>query len=369
MTDQTGGTAVDATAVPPAPPPPHRRPRVREVSSRFMSPLVQSNSTPAPTPNPSDFPRTKSVHRRHPSKTDENIIPEPCRGGFDKSSAAISTVQRKQHQQRGKQHSKENGDIHHSEVRVSSRPDTPIAIGTDRVVPSRYRQQSSSVYRSNPLNRSSSGCSAVSEAARLLQEATSDEEKKLSRISTSSVDDSDSCSTTSNLGSSSCPNSPICVPITKLRCATDVRSSMPDVEKWLTDRNFENSSKDCARSLNFSSFTKPGGGGVSRPPHPSSCIRAAVDSRKGRKVSNHQEDVHSLKMLVNHLLQWRFSNAKAQASMEAQKQEAEVCCYFLSIDLACFFPPHFFVSRQQSLKRVADCYYIVQTMFIQLSST
>ncbi|KAH6777186.1 Na+/H+ antiporter 6 [Perilla frutescens var. frutescens] len=318
----------DAKAVPlpPAPPPLQRRPRVREVSSRFMSPLVQSNSTPAPTPNPSDFPRTKSVHRRHPSKTDENLIPEPNRGGLEKSSAAISTIQRKQHQQRGKHHTKENGEIkdsHHSEVRVLSRPDTPIAIGTDRIVASRYRQMSSSsVCRSNSLNSSTNGCSAVTAAARLLQEATSDVEKKLSRISTPSVDDSDSCSTTSNQGTSSCPTSPLCVPITKLRsAATDVRSSMPDVDKWLSDRNFENSSKDCARSLNFSSFLKIGGGGVSRPPHPSSCMRAAIDSRKGRKVSD--EDVHSFKMLSNHYLQWRFANAKAEACIEARKQEAE----------------------------------------------
>lgn len=338
MADQTGGAAADSMVVPPAPPLPHRRPRVREVSSRFMSPLVQSNSTPGPTPYPSDFPRSKSVHRRQSSKTDENLIPESNRGGLDKpSAAAISTVQRKQHQQRVKQHIKENGeskDHQHSEVRVSSRPDTPIAIGTDRVVPSRYRQVSNSIYRSNSLNSSSNGCSAVTAAARLLQEATSDVEKKLSRISTSSLDDSDSCSTTSNQGSSSCPNSPLCVPVTKLRSVTDVRSSMPDVDKWLSDRNFENSSKvmgDCARSLNFSSSVKMGGG-VSRPPHPSSCIRSGLDPRKGRKVPNQQEDVHYLKMLSNHCLQWRFANAKAEASIHAQKQEAEVCCHFLSIN-------------------------------------
>ncbi|XP_057765208.1 protein ENDOSPERM DEFECTIVE 1-like [Salvia miltiorrhiza] len=318
MGDQTGGAAADTASAPPAPPLPHRRPRVREVSSRFMSPLVQSNSTPAPTPHPSDFPRTKSVHRRHPSKTDENFNPEPNRGSLDKLSAAISTIQRKQHQQQQRVNSK---DHHQSEVRVSSRPDTPIATGTDRIVPSRFRQ---SVHRSNSLSSSNNGCSAVTAAARLLQEATSDVENKLSRISTSSVDDSDSCSaTTSNQGSSSCPNSPLCVPVTKLRSATDVRSSMPDVDKWLTDRNFENSGKDCARSLNFSSFSKIGGGGVSRPPHPSSCIRSAIDSRKGRKASNHQDEVHSLKMMSNHYLQWRLANAKAEASIQAQKQETE----------------------------------------------
>ncbi|KAI3456629.1 hypothetical protein Pfo_013292 [Paulownia fortunei] len=325
MADQTGGAAADSTVVPPAPPLPHRRPRVREVSSRFMSPLIQSNSTLIP----SDFPLSKSVHRRQPSKTDENLIPESNRSLDKSSAAAVSIVQRKQNQQRVKQHIKENGeskDHQHSDVSVLSRPDTPIAIGTERVVPSRYRQVSNSIYRSNSLNSSSNGCSAVTAAARLLQEATSDVENKLSRISTSSFNDSDSCSTTaSNQGSSSCPNSPLCVPVNKLRSIPDVRSSMSDVDKWLAEKNSENSSKvmgDCARSLNFSSSVKMGGG-ISRPPHPSSCMRSGLDARKGRKVSNHQEDVHSLKMLSNHCLQWRFANAKAEASIHAQKQEAE----------------------------------------------
>lgn len=326
MSDQTGGATAESTAAPQAPPLPHRRPRVREVSSRFMSPLVQSNSTPAPTPNPSDFPRSKSVHRRQSSKSDESLFPDSIRSSVDRSSAAhLSTVQRKQHQERVKQHNKENGepkDHQHSKVRVSSRPDTPIAMGTDRIVQSRYKQVPNSIHRSNSLNSSSNGCSTVTAAARLLQEATSGVEKRLSRISTSSVDDSDSCSTASNQGSSSCPTSPLCVAVTRPRsAATDVRSSMPDVDKWLSERNFDNSSKDCARSLNFSSMR----GGVSRPPHPSSCMRAGLEVRKGKKAANQLEEVHSLKMLNNHYLQWRLANAKAEASINAQKHEAEVC--------------------------------------------
>ncbi|KAK4439510.1 protein ENDOSPERM defective [Sesamum alatum] len=328
MADQTGEAAAQSMAAPSAPPIPHRRPRVREVSSRFMSPLIQSNSTPIPTPNPSDFPRSKSVHRRQPSKTDENQIPDPNQS-FDKSAALVgSTVLRKQHQQRVK-HVRENTeskDHQHSDVKIFPRPDTPIATGTDRAVPSRYRQVPNSISRSNSLNSSRNGCSPVTAAARLLQEATSDVEKKLSRTSTSIRDDSDSFSDASSIqGSSSCPNSPLCVPVNKVRSVPDVRSSMPDVDKWLADNYSDKSRKvtgDCARSLNFSSSLKMGVG-VTRPPHPSSCIRSGLDARKGRKVSNHQEDLHSLKMLSNHYLQWRFANAKAEASLHAQKQEAE----------------------------------------------
>lgn len=308
MADLTGGAA----SSPPPPPPTQRRPRVREVSSRFMSPLVQSNSTP----RPSDFPRAKSAHRRNPSKNDENFNP----GGSDKFPAPISTIQRKQHQQR-----LNSNDHHLREVRVSSRPDMPMAIERDRIVPSRFRQ---SVSRSNSLSSSSDGCSAVTAAARLLQEATSDAEKRFSRISTSSFDDSASCTTatTSSQGSSSCPNSPHCAPVTKLRSTTtDVRSSVRDM-----DRNLENSGKDCARSLNFSSLSKIGGGGVSRPPHPS-----LLNSRKGMKVSNQQDEVHSLKMMINHSLHYRFANAKAEASLQAQKQETEVCCFLMFFIRGC----------------------------------
>ncbi|PIN20052.1 hypothetical protein CDL12_07270 [Handroanthus impetiginosus] len=334
MADPSGGAAADCTTEQPPPPPTQRRPRVREVSSRFMSPLIQSNSTPIPTSNHSDFPRSKSSHHRQPSKTDENHVPETNRS-LDKSAASIvSTVQRKQHQQRVKQHSKENGEPkehQHSSARVLSRPDTPISMCTDRIVPSRYRQVPNSVYRSNSLNSSSNGCGAVTAATRLLQEATSDVDKKLSRISTSSHDDFDACSTTSNHSTSSCPNSPLCVPSNKARSVPDIRTSMPDVEKWLAERNSGNafkSTSDCARSLNFSSSGKMGGG-VSLPPHPSSCVRSGLDMKKGKKLNNHQEDVHSLKLLSNHYLQWRFANAKAEASIHSQKQETERKVYSL----------------------------------------
>ncbi|CAI9773197.1 unnamed protein product [Fraxinus pennsylvanica] len=350
MTESTAACVADASAEVGVPPLPQRRPRVREVSSRFMSPLVQSNATP--TPAPSENPRSKSVHRRQSSR-DENQVPEttcsldtplvpPHTVSHNKSlgTNSVSTVQKKQQQLRLR-HFKENGEQNQQQqaasgVRVSSRPDTPIAIGTDRIVPSRYRQTPHSVNRGNQMN-SSNGCSAVTAATRLLQEATSGNnyretvDKKLSRISTSRYDDSDSCSTASSQGSSSCPNSPLFLQTTKARNLPEMRSSVPDVDKWLAERNSCNvgrASSDCARSLNFSSSVKMGGS-LCLPPHPSSCVRLGVDARKGRKVSNHQEDVHSLKMLCNHYLQWRFMNAKAEATVNVQKREAEIKLYSL----------------------------------------
>ncbi|GER37537.1 hypothetical protein STAS_13955 [Striga asiatica] len=331
MADHSGGTSARCSAAeqpaPPPPPPTHRRPRVREVSSRFMSPLTHSNSTPIP--NPTDLPRSKSArHRHHPPIADENHVPEVNRS-LDRSSSSssfsiLSTVLRKPHHHHP-QRVRQTGDpkFHpNPDARVSSRSDTPIATCTDRIVPSRYRQVTPSIQRSVSLNSSNGGgSSSVTAAARLLQEATSDVQKKLTRISMSSRDDSDLCSSTaSNQGSSSCPNSPICLPSSKLKNVPDIRASMPDMDKWLTDRSFGGKvTGDCARSLNFSSSSVK-----ALPPHPSSNVRLGLDSKKGRKGNNNQqEDLHSVRMLNNHYLQWRLANAKAEATARAQKEEAE----------------------------------------------
>ncbi|KZV24147.1 QWRF motif-containing protein 7-like [Dorcoceras hygrometricum] len=320
MTDHTDLPAAE----PPAPPLTQRRSRVREVSSRFMSPLIQPNSS---SPNQRDYPRSKSVQRR---RTDENHVPDTNRS-LDKCLVfGVSAVQRKQQPQRAKQQCKENGDDHQlSNVRVSSRPDTPISIGTDRIVQSRYRQVFNSVNRSNSLSSSSNGCTPVSAAARLLQEATSDVEKKLSKISISR-DGSD------HQSSSSCPNSPLCMPMSKLRGGPDTWSSMPDVDKWIAERIPSNAGKiqsDCARSLNFSSSVKVGGG-TSLPPHPSFSIKSGIDARKGKKISNHLGDLHSLKILSNHHLQWRWANSKAEAAAHVQQQEAEKKLYSLGCKIS-----------------------------------
>ncbi|CAA0836546.1 Protein ENDOSPERM DEFECTIVE 1 [Striga hermonthica] len=335
MADPSGGTSARCPAAeqpaPPPPPPTHRRPRVREVSSRFMSPLTHSNSTPIP--NPTDLPRSKLARHRHPPTGDENHAPEVNRSldrpSSSSSSSILSTVLRKPHHHPPQRvrHPPQTGDPKshpNPDARVSSRPDTPIATCMDRIVPSRYRQVTPSIQRSISLN--SSGSSSVTTAARLLQEATSDVQKKLPRISMSSRDDSDPCSSTaSNQGSSSCPNSPICVPSSKQRIVPDIRASMPDMDKWLTDMSFGGKvTGDCTRSLNFSSSSVKMGGVIALPPHPSSNVRLGLDSKKGRKGNNNQqEDVHSVRMLNNRYLQWRLANAKAEATARAQKEEAE----------------------------------------------
>lgn len=52
---------------------------------------------------------------------------------------------------------------------------------------------------------------------------------------------------------------------------------------------------------------------------------------KQKKVSTLQEEeFHRFRVMHNRLLQWRFANARAEASMTGVKRVAEVSCLFAS---------------------------------------
>jgi hypothetical protein len=72
-------------------------------------------------------------------------------------------------------------------------------------------------------------------------------------------------------------------------------------------------------------------GGLHLPPVAPQFAKSVVDTKKGKKGSSHQEDVHSLRLFYNRYLQWRFANARAACAMKAQQKECEVCClHFIS---------------------------------------
>lgn len=144
---------------------------------------------------------------------------------------------------------------------------------------------------------------------------------------------------------------------------------MPEVDRCLTERNRDNNSRtfddcssykpassSCARSLhlptagneNSSSWLslKPNDmfasipsrssfkmGSLCLPPHPTS-NKLGPDARKGRKGFCDQEDVHSFKLLYNRYLQWRFANARAEASMHSQRQDNEGRLYSFAHQLS-----------------------------------
>ncbi|KAI5583209.1 hypothetical protein BDE02_06G000300 [Populus trichocarpa] len=286
-----------ATLGPNPPNPPPRRPRVREVSSRFMSPIASPSSSLSPLP--SNKQRSSSVQRqRRSQELDADCSP-----------------QRKQQQQQQQQQravvklSKENEPRSHTH---SHRPDTPTL---------------------NPINtssysklllmhqRSTSNINISSAAAKLL---------KSTGISIST----DSSSDHHNINN-------------------DVRSSLPDLlgdtdTRFLAERNLNRLNNNnnpcaspCSRSLNLQRSTSSCDPSLfhslksAKLPPVGPCSKIPIDaSRKTKKVSSHQEDVQSLKLLHNHYLQWRFVNAKAQASTQAQTSETERNLYSLGVKIA-----------------------------------
>ncbi|XP_047175785.1 QWRF motif-containing protein 2 [Vigna umbellata] len=58
-----------------------------------------------------------------------------------------------------------------------------------------------------------------------------------------------------------------------------------------------------------------------------SVLSFAVDVKRGRVGENRIVEAHSLRLLHNRLLQWRFVNARADSDLSARKSNAENCLY------------------------------------------
>lgn len=58
-----------------------------------------------------------------------------------------------------------------------------------------------------------------------------------------------------------------------------------------------------------------------------SVLSFIADFRKGKKGANQIEDVHQLRLLYNRYLQWRYTNARADAALDIQKETAERTLY------------------------------------------
>nr|XP_043623085.1 protein ENDOSPERM DEFECTIVE 1-like [Erigeron canadensis] len=348
----------------------HRKPRVREVSSRFMSPSPSNSSfsssssaagdlhsftikTPKPSPNnnnsnryspaptdnrsskPSSSRRLLLPHRasqdnlQPPFSSNHENIPETIRS----MDYGFSTTHKKP-QQQPRALFKEN-DIPKSsssstnfKPTKSSRSDTPVPTTCDRIVPSRFRLPQQ--------NHNRQTAAVASDATKLLQ-------------STVSLPKNES-------ESNSCPNSPMYPRTWPL---PDTRSSFSDDEedRLLPSRSFRRTSSTivdgsgqtkfstpnslCSRSVNLPISLKTSKPPLSSaasttmlPPQPTS-TKTGVGLKKGKKPPQASpEDVHSLKLLHNHFLQWRFANAKAQAAMHSQTKQMENQFFSLGTDIA-----------------------------------
>jgi len=68
-----------------------------------------------------------------------------------------------------------------------------------------------------------------------------------------------------------------------------------------------------------------------------SILSFAVDVKRGRVGENRIVVAHSLRLLHNRLLQWRFVNARADSDLSVQKSNAEVWFYFKDTYSLLFF--------------------------------
>ncbi|CAH2058061.1 unnamed protein product, partial [Thlaspi arvense] len=96
-------------------------------------------------------------------------------------------------------------------------------------------------------------------------------------------------------------------------------------------------SSSCDDSSSFrdvrASLSLKNGAGLSLPPvAPNSKIQA--DTKKQKKASSQQSDAHSLKLLHNRYLQWRFANANAEVKTQSQKAQAERMFYSLGLKMS-----------------------------------
>ncbi|KAL6281819.1 hypothetical protein ACE6H2_012748 [Prunus campanulata] len=436
MVESCGSATVEdaAACAPPHPPPPppptaHRRPRVREVSSRFMSPAVSTGDLPHPLPTKSPLPkhhqhaistpsstlaeiqsrqRSSSVNsrRRHldlepfrcsdenrptgfssihtPSQSWEIRLPpeqmlnytgrkqRPVKPFKENGGGKVQPQQQKQHLTKTCTGKGSNA------FTTPSRPDTPMVTASlDRTSRFRLIQQRSTnitataaakLLQSSGMSLPAPPTNLVTETEANTQDATS--APQLDPSSPSSLPDVNNHS-----------QMPV-VPSWSTRCLPDIRSSMPEADllpsvssRQLVDESsssrgnatvtvsddfFKCSASPCSRSLNLplsssdilsfqpnkgserltSVLSKPYKntgkmGGFCLPPvPPSTSAKLSSDTRRGKKVSGHLEDVHSLRVLHNRYLQWRYTNARAEASMRAQQRETERTLYSLAVKIA-----------------------------------
>ncbi|XP_044496043.1 protein ENDOSPERM DEFECTIVE 1 [Mangifera indica] len=290
-------TPAVSMAPPPPPPPTHRRPRVREVSSRFMSPVASSSSSS------SSSSRNHKLHQQqnHGRHQDSSHV-EGTFSAFENHRHIETTrslespflFQRPSRHQQRQPHQRRSGN--------SLRPDTPTVMTSSL----------SSSTRPRLIQRTTA-------ATKLLQSLSSqdDTSSNASDDNSSQLSESDVLPTVSN-------RLPGERNINRVNSSLSLRLSIASV------KGSEKATPAVSRSFTNSGKVE----GFSLPPVAPPQTKAGTDVRKGKKVSSLQEDVQSLKLLHNHYLQWRFANAKAAASMQAQRGETESTLYFCGFKIA-----------------------------------
>ncbi|WZZ48448.1 hypothetical protein YC2023_048555 [Brassica napus] len=279
----TPAAIAPVAAAPPPPPPSTRRPRVREVSSRFMSPVSSSSSSSS---SAGDLHLTTPRHHHHLNHRSVSV---------QKSRRQLKLAE---------------GDENHRPSDTARSLDSPFPIHHD----GRKNQQQSN-NRSKPLkengqHRLDTPTLPPPSRSRLNQQRllTSSAAARLLRLSVSSTDGEEDKSSASDLFRS------------HAKKAVNSQAASPLRRSLSASCDDPSSFRDARASLSLP------------PVAPNS--KAQADAKKQKKVSGQQADAHSLKLLHNRYLQWRFANANAEVKTLAQKAQAEMMFHSLGLKMS-----------------------------------
>ncbi|CAH8392112.1 unnamed protein product [Eruca vesicaria subsp. sativa] len=286
--DHQSTPAAIAPVAPPPPPPSTRRPRVREVSSRFMSP-VSSSSSSSSSSSAGDLHLTTPRHH-HPHNHRSVSV--------QKSRRQLKLAE---------------GDENHRPSETTRSLDSPFPLHHDG---GKNQQQN---IRSKPLKENNHRLDTPTpmlpppSRSRLNQQRllTSSAAARLLRLSVSSTDGEEENEREKSNGSDLLP----------ARKVNNQTASSP------LRRSLSSSCDDSSsfRDVRASSLSLP-------PVAPNS--KTQGDTKKQKKVAGQQADAHSLKLLHNRYLQWRFANANAEVKTQAQKAQAERMFYSLGLKMS-----------------------------------
>ncbi|XP_010693533.2 protein ENDOSPERM DEFECTIVE 1 [Beta vulgaris subsp. vulgaris] len=289
-----------STPMPTNPLNPRRsRPRVREVSSRFMSPVPKSPMIPKQipsTPAESHLPKNQSLRRSntdfrapHSRYADENRPDSLNRSSF-------------------------------SPVRTSSKPRAAIKLfkegsRTDTPVPAPVGPR---------LIRQRSWDTA---ASKLLQANGMNNDANDANYNDDDDGDGDGESVKSE-------------PVDNNNCGGRVSTPCSRSMEFTFSNHEQQQQMSVLHSIKGGSMNKVARSLHLPPMPPPGLANSRPHTMEGKKVvmrkggSNHQDDVHRLKLLHNHYLQWRFANAKAQTCFNSQKKQSERMLYSLGVKIS-----------------------------------
>ncbi|KAE8663969.1 Detected protein of unknown function [Hibiscus syriacus] len=309
-----------AAATPAVPHPPPRRPRVREVSSRFMSPVSSSHSSGDPSKSilyKQHHSVSSQRQRRQPDTEADENLPVP----YDTPRPSDSSMQKKN------RHSRtfiDGSKLLGRSTSTPLRPDTPTMERTVSLPPS-------TTMRLNLRAANISSTAKVSAAAKLLQSSG------ISLSSKSTPPFSSLESSASSMPDADKFQSESTRLLAELNANTDRDSSKLPPFPFFRSLNSPLSTSDPSLFHHHNGLMK-GKSAKMTPfslPHVPSHSKPGTDAiRASKKVSRHQEDLHSLKLLYSCYFQWRYANAKAEASTQIQKRETERMLYSLEVKIS-----------------------------------